>query len=1100
MAVNKIEDFGDDIGGARKELAAFRKNGGFTAEQVSSWTDYEREKHIVKKTLFPAPDYQKLVDEQGYSREAAFFIKKVLDALPSKPCITNALRYGSTDEEKRESIRNAQDTYITIINIIKENLMDVKSLTDAANFKNNINQSLQDNDISLMRSFDRTAITKFNRAASAVSSGWNLSKFMSELDKKAFLYSADEEKLRHFSIQRYDGENVKVDKGESYNGTPYERLAIRTARGTSYFYDNAERFMDADNWKADTYFIRFSGKNHGAILENNFATKEEAQAFAIAYLDNERAKQAEMASEDKANTRKTRLVPPQLQHIKRIGEDYLEGKNVTGEMMLGTFGLVCGKFGNYENQNDRQTNLNMSYEAFKDLAKALNIADEDISLGHKLSMFYGADGRGNALAHFEPARNVINITKLRGAGSLGHEFGHALDHVIALYNGRSEHFETDVWHGDLKGVMDAIRFNPDGHGNTTYYTDAACIDKMHSKCDKGYWRSGVELFARAFATYLQDKIEPNKCDYLCGHAEFPPVTYTNPRTQESRLVYTYPRGEERERINAEFDKLIEKLKEKGMLHERPQEKEHALIEQQDGINVTAEATENILVSASENKDDVALSGRIEKYNLNIDFSEINSIEIEKRTEVYLGGMDDNGHERKDNYQETTETISLYASSDKSSLLIYDEERELFDYPIDISDALEKITEYLDLSAIDSDVHVFVKSNDGDYKLLTSVSEDKQQIETKTTETAKVQDVEASMQSIQTEILQNAKEAIDRIINQYEAAFTKEKEATKVEEAPQKPQTNETVYEQYVQMSLDDYQTAPVEPVKATLIGFSEINAETAVGMVESGDFEVYDKNNALVTDIADIVNETDTYKARESDVEQYVERETIALAIDDISEAYRFMPQEVGEPYHLDLMRYPDYYEWDSFKVGKNVYQNVMIALQEGNFGVLNEYLTEVCNSDRNSEYAKKASEVKDMLECYEVNRAFLEKCNATALDNREEGEYNSHKGFDPSQITSITKSKNEAEGYTVNGISGIPPEAANGRYIAYVDFGDGDKWFSNAGDNKRALNIDDTLDDGMTCIVIDNPIYKATEVQLDKLISNEEHQKTRKPKQIERD
>lgn len=960
MAVNKIEDFGEKIGGARKDLAEFRKNGGFTAEQVSSWTDIEREKYIVKKELFPAPDYQKLVDEQGYSREAAFFIKKVLDALPAKPCLSYAVRYGATDEEKRESIIKAQNTYIDTINIIKDKLMDVKSLTDAANFKNNINQSLQDNDISLMRSFDRTAITKFNRAASAVSSGWNLSKFMSELDKKAFLYSADEEKLRHFSIQRYDGENVKVDKGESYNGTPYERLAIRTARGTSYFYDNAERFMDADNWKADTYFIRFSGKNYGAILENNFATKEEAQAFAIAYLDNERAKQAEAASEDKASTRKTRLVPPQLQYVKRVGEDYREGNDITGDMMLNTFGFRGGEFGNWENQNDRQTNLNMSYEAFKDLAKALNVADKDISLANELSIAYGARGRGSALAHFEPDRNVINLTKMRGAGSLGHEFGHALDRAIAIFNGRSEHFETDVWHGDLKGVMDAIRFNPDGHGNTTYYTDAAYIDKMHSKCDKGYWRSGVELFARAFATYLQDKIEPNKCDYLCGHAEFPPITYTNPRTQESKLVYTYPRGEERERINAEFDKLIEKLKEKGMLHERPQEKEHALIEQQDGINVTAEATENLLSSASENKEDV----------------------------------------------------------------------------------------------------------------------------------------EASMQSVQTEILQNAKEAIDRIINQYEVAFAKEK----VEEAPQKPQTNETVYEQYVQMSLDDYQTPPVEPAKPTLIGFSEINAETAIGMIECGDFEVYDKNNALVTDITDIVNEADTYKAKESDVEQYVERETIALAIDDISEVYRFMPQEVGEPYHLDLMRYPDYYEWDSFKVGKNVYQNVMIALQEGNFGVLNEYLTEVCNSDRNSEYAKKASEVKDMLECYEVNRAFLEKCKATALDNREEGEYNSHKGFDPLQITSITKSKNEAEGYTVNGISGIPPEAANGRYIAYVDFGDGDKWFSNVGDNKRALNIDDTLDDGMTCIVIDNPIYKATEEQLDKLVKNEEHQKSQKPKQIERD
>ena len=33
------------------------------------------------------------------------------------------------------------------------------------------------------------------------------------------------------------------------------------------------------------------------------------------------------------------------------------------------------------------------------------------------------------MAHYEPARNVINLTRLKGAGSLAHEWGHALDYA-----------------------------------------------------------------------------------------------------------------------------------------------------------------------------------------------------------------------------------------------------------------------------------------------------------------------------------------------------------------------------------------------------------------------------------------------------------------------------------------------------------------------------------------------------------------------------------------------------------------------------------------------------------------------------------------------
>ena len=44
MAREKIEDFGEKIGGARKDL--FEKKGSLTAADTREWTDIEKEKYI----------------------------------------------------------------------------------------------------------------------------------------------------------------------------------------------------------------------------------------------------------------------------------------------------------------------------------------------------------------------------------------------------------------------------------------------------------------------------------------------------------------------------------------------------------------------------------------------------------------------------------------------------------------------------------------------------------------------------------------------------------------------------------------------------------------------------------------------------------------------------------------------------------------------------------------------------------------------------------------------------------------------------------------------------------------------------------------------
>lgn len=132
---------------------------------------------------------------------------------------------------------------------------------------------------------------------------------------------------------------------------------------------------------------------------------------------------------------------PHLEHIVREGVNYRQDKNVDEQVLLDVFGFRGVEYGNWLPQNERQTVINHAFDAFMDLASVMGLPPKAISLGGELSVAFGARGRGGksaALAHYEPGRNVINLTRLSGAGSLAHEWGHALDYFLAKSCGISQ--------------------------------------------------------------------------------------------------------------------------------------------------------------------------------------------------------------------------------------------------------------------------------------------------------------------------------------------------------------------------------------------------------------------------------------------------------------------------------------------------------------------------------------------------------------------------------------------------------------------------------------------------------------------------------------
>lgn len=113
----------------------------------------------------------------------------------------------------------------------------------------------------------------------------------------------------------------------------------------------------------------------------------------------------------------------------RTGEDYRKGKVLDSEDFIKTFGFSGVEFGNWTNQAEREAHINLSYDSMLDFSKVLECEPMALSLGGRLGLCFGSRGRGGkdpASAHYEPTNMAINLTRRSGAGSLAHEYFHAI--------------------------------------------------------------------------------------------------------------------------------------------------------------------------------------------------------------------------------------------------------------------------------------------------------------------------------------------------------------------------------------------------------------------------------------------------------------------------------------------------------------------------------------------------------------------------------------------------------------------------------------------------------------------------------------------------
>lgn len=516
----KIEDFGEVLTGARKHYAQAY------ADAMKEAQGLEIAEHPLSKT-WPEPDYGKLL-EGGADPWTVAFAHAARDAVPNKPQKGWKLKGWVS---KVETLR-----------AFAEDMLGGKVEPDT------------------VREFMR-GTPRSNGLVDVLN---NIDLYMAvghERSLKGLTLSAG-----HYSI--YDGKHYdpaktvwSVDreaKGGAFGNWPKTLASGDTKEDAIAAFKKAAEAKQAEpaQKKAIAFAIYsargeagfFIGKKIGKEvmrLHTGLATAREAREYLATH-------QAELEAQ-LTNLKETPEVR-NAENAPRVGADHRNGADVTPERFQEAFGFRGVQFGNYVEGGRRQQDLNNAYDALVDLAAALDMPARALSLNGSLGLAFGARGSGgkNAhSAHYEPGNVVINLTKGSGAGSLAHEWWHALDNYFSRARGDKAGFmSVDQRSGD--GVREEMR-QAYAEVNraiieTALHERSRQLDNLRSK---PYWTIPEEMSARAFESYIVAKLADQGAanDYLAN------VIGEDAFSREG--AYPYPTAGEIPAIRAGFDHFFE---------------------------------------------------------------------------------------------------------------------------------------------------------------------------------------------------------------------------------------------------------------------------------------------------------------------------------------------------------------------------------------------------------------------------------------------------------------------------------------------------------------------------------------------------------------
>ncbi|EEP1514208.1 hypothetical protein HAZ28_004761 [Salmonella enterica] len=533
----KINDFGEVIHGAAKHRRAALAE---SMKEEKTAEDYHTQPF---SKLFPEPDYEKMAAE-GTDNKTLAMLALLRNMIPSKPRAPHRLnRWAKQVEDVRDTAGQLLDGSLP-----------------ADKFIDRIRQERGSHYSEMVKTWEM--LHRLPPAQMKQAAGYRV---------KSHAYSMVNGKEYNPPKVVHTLEN---EKGRSVLNS--EDLNDLYKKAKAYFDQQAASPKPADSkTKLDIYQNRRTGEvfiaygKNKTSLQGGFKTAAEARGYAKTH----RAELLEKLSKLREQSREEQR---NASNRDRKGPGRREG-DVTPEKFSGAFGFRGVQFGNYVEGPRRQSDLNRAYDSLMDMADVLKVPARALSLNGRLGLAFGARGKGGknaAAAHYEPGQVAINLTKGNGAGSLAHEWFHALDNWLGQHDvakdsdvgsggeymterhrkvrqrdGNTyvtiEHPVRQEVYDAFKGVMKAIK-------ESSLPERSLRLDDVRSK---PYWSTDTEMAARAFERYVQDKAKAAgvENDFL--------VNIRKADDHGSPDTYAYPTNDELDGgIRQAFDHLFRTLK------------------------------------------------------------------------------------------------------------------------------------------------------------------------------------------------------------------------------------------------------------------------------------------------------------------------------------------------------------------------------------------------------------------------------------------------------------------------------------------------------------------------------------------------------------
>jgi Large polyvalent protein associated domain 38/Large polyvalent protein-associated domain 5/Large polyvalent protein-associated domain 1 len=538
----KIEDFGEKIGGARKDVwTSFQDDLGAVAD------DDIANQPLSK--IWPQPDYQALLDG-GASPWAVAFAHAARDEIPA-----NKPRQSWKLKQWADQVRLLRETTMKLM----DGRLDVeraKQLMTQFTSKGMRDVAGRVELYMLVGHRQSLSGVRLSSGEYSIHNGieYKPAKVIWSVEKEAAATAfsnwprqlatgfTKEEALKAFK-ERYD--SLDINPAAKKKETSFEIYSRRDSKG---------------------YWVGKKVGRNPIFLAGPFDNIKAARDYRF-------NNQAELV----AKLEKSKEIPRERRDSNepRVGEDMRNGQDVTPQMFGETFGFRGVEFGNWVEQGRRQKDLNDAFDALMDMAAIIGVPPKALSLNGELGLAFGARGGGGvnpAAAHYEPGKVVINLTKKSGAGSLGHEWWHALDNYFSRMRAKGDGMMTDAMDVSLasrgsnfvhqgavrKEMIEAFGAVMKSIRETAIKARSA---KLDAKRSKEYWTTDPEMSARAFESYLISKLQDQDAsnDYLANIVS--PETWKAAEAIGFELddSYPYPTAGEIPAIRAGFDHFFQTI-------------------------------------------------------------------------------------------------------------------------------------------------------------------------------------------------------------------------------------------------------------------------------------------------------------------------------------------------------------------------------------------------------------------------------------------------------------------------------------------------------------------------------------------------------------